>query len=114
MTELGLSSSDRTKLKSIKNQWTRKGNDITDYCNKARSAYLRGEYVNDIADELQARRDTVKKHVSGRCNCDVKAEIPIDYYKRRDGTAVLGCKECDATFYKYDDLTDHIRLVHNA
>jgi hypothetical protein len=114
MTELGLSNSDRTKLKAIKNQWTRKGNDITDCCNKARSAYLRGEYIDDIAEGLKATRDTVRKHVSGRCNCDVNAPVPIDYHKRQDETAVLGCQECAATFHKYDDLTDHINVVHNS
>jgi len=112
MTELGLSNSDRTKLKSIKNQWTRKGNDITDYCNKARSAYLRGEYIEDITQGLSAGRDTVRKHITGRCNCESEAS-PIPYEKQNE-TPVLGCPECDVSFHLYDDLTDHINLVHNS
>jgi hypothetical protein len=113
MTELGLSSSDRTKLKAIKNQWGRKGNDITDCCNKARSAYLRGEFIDDIAERLKASRDTVRKHVSGRCNCEVEAKS-IGYEKGRADTPTLFCPECEASFHLYDDLTDHINLVHNA
>lgn len=110
-----LTDEDKAQLGRILEAHNNKGGSDVDPnrldCQKIRGMYHAGKYLDEICEKVNGTKDSVRKHVSGKCNCNVDMQS-IEYENHSVNHIKIHCPYCDADYHYYDDLSSHINTVH--